>query len=87
LKFRRKRCPAFHPEVFAYPATDGCPLYNDVCSLFLIPVLPELVECNFELEIILRMVLCLGRMSIQILFPDTDRTASRVRVATNPKKF
>ncbi len=52
-------------------------------DIFLIPVLPEflpeLVECNFELQI-MRTVLCLGRRFIQ-MFSDTDRTASRVRVA------
>ena len=51
--------------------------------LSLIPVLPELVEYNFELEN-MRTVLCLGRRSNQIMFPDTDRTASRVRVAAIP---
>ncbi len=48
--------------------------------IFLIPVLPELVECNFELEN-MRTVLSLGRRSYQILFSDMDRTASQVTVA------
>ncbi len=51
--------------------------------IFLIPVLPELVECNFELEN-MRTVLSLGRRSYQILFSDTDRTASQVTVAAVP---
>ncbi len=51
--------------------------------IFLIPVLPELVECNFELEN-MRTVLSLGRRSYQILFSDTDRTASQVTVDAVP---
>jgi hypothetical protein len=48
--------------------------------IFLIPVLPELVECNFELE----NMRTVGRRSYQILFSDTDRTASQVTVAAVP---
>ncbi len=51
--------------------------------IFLIPVLPELVECNFELEN-MRTVLSLGKRSYQILFSDTDRTTSQVTVAAVP---
>ncbi len=51
--------------------------------IFLIPVLPELVECNFELEN-MSTLLSLGRRSYQILFSDTDWTASQVTVAAVP---